>query len=143
VVVMGDLNCGSEGGLVDQRLMSIIDDLDMVQRVTRPTHRSANALAPDSLLDVVFHARDPAPVESVVVEDVGISDHLLVISTLSTIATTIPTVSSYSMRDIKNLDRAQFVRRIYESSFILDPAHTPDEFLTQMMSLIFLTHLRR
>jgi Reverse transcriptase (RNA-dependent DNA polymerase)/Endonuclease-reverse transcriptase len=132
LIVIGDLNCPGKTSLeIDDRLTAVIDDHSMVQRVLSATHIASSSTTVDNKLDLIIHHESPSPVRSVSVVDVGISDHRLVIAILM-IPMSRPETVSFTVRNVKSLDRIIFLQRLKSASFVCSPASNADVFYSQM-----------
>lgn len=127
-VFLGDFNCpGQISGQVDSRLVDFLNDRDYCQIVSEPTRK-------DNLLDLIICCNtsflQPAS-RSPQVFDVLFSDHRLIIGEL---IMPLPQcqVITYSYRDIKNIDPAQFDSILCKSSCFTQTVNDPDEFAARI-----------
>jgi len=131
-IVLGDMNCGGKtSNTCDTRLTDIYAPYGMIQCVDKPTRMSPSLGGGESLLDLIFHPSVCPSFGRVYVTDPGISDHCLVSFTLSGKLPPSP-VHTFTTRNFKRLDRAAFVDRIQNCSFICNPSNDVDIFAEQM-----------
>ena len=105
----------------------------MTQRVTGPKHISSSSA--DNILDVIIHHTHPSPIRDVKVIDVGLTDHCLLVASLSTPPAPIVL---FHFRNIKMLNRGAFLNRLQSASFMCNPRYAVDLFYNQVMLLVFL-----
>jgi hypothetical protein len=132
LMVVGDLNCpGSDATSVSSRLEDTFDVFGLKQHVNSPTRSN-----PDHVLDVV--ATDPASmVCDIVVDDAGqISDHRLVVATITAESAQRHAPAVFTFRRIANIDLVAFEQKLRSSSLFLAPATTAEQFAEQMKTVI-------
>jgi hypothetical protein len=132
LILIGDINCpGKSGSQLDDRLITLLDDYNLIQRVKSPTYIAPSHLISDSLLDVVIHFTNPPPVRCVSVIDVGLSDHRLVIATLC-IPVPKPETVTFLTRNVTSLNRSTFIAKLSYASFVTNPADNVNDFYDQL-----------
>jgi len=135
LLVCGDLNCpGSDAVSTSSELADVFDVLGLKQHVTSPTRSN-----PEHLLDVL--ATDPSlAVREVRVDEAGqISDHRLVVATITVDSLQYNAPVVFTFRRIKNIDTKSFEQKLRESSLFKSPASTADKFAEQMKNIIVAT----
>ena len=132
LLICGDLNLpGRIGGELDDDFADLLDQLGLVQHVQVTTHFDA-AINRSNILDLVITSETSHLVSTAsVVTSHHLSDYSLVICDirLKRIKIVAPT---RSVRNIKAIDKVDFVRRHRESSLFTGPAITVDAFTDQM-----------
>ena len=133
-LICGDFNmpgAAAPASCVDDRLSSVLDVHGYTQHVTEPTRG-------DNILDLFI---TPSHLSESLVNGVSVesshhlSDHNLVISVLNLVRCK-PAAVSYSYRNIRAIDTAEFEKRLRASSLFSDPAGTPDEYLGQLKMVV-------
>ena len=114
--VVGDLNVHLErpDDVASRKLLQILNEFDLVQRVTEPTHDLGG------LLDVVIGPRDSEPCR-ITVDETGLSDHLLVRWSTRTVCPP-PEYKVVKRRDWSGFKRDLFDTRLEESALCLPVA---------------------
>ena len=128
LVICGDFNMpGVDQNSIDDGLRSLLDVHGFTQHVDEPTRNQ-------SLLDLVI---TPAESSHPLISNIAVrsshhlSDHCLVVCDLSVRRFKAPAVS-YSFRNIREVDVAEFHKRLRTHELFIDPADTPDEYLGQL-----------
>jgi len=144
LLLCGDMNCPSVNPTsVNDDLIELLDVLDLRQYVSEPTRLN-------HLLDVI--AADPAlSVSDVRVVDTGASDHMLVAAAVDVAQAAPPPIATVRCRNIRQIDTADFERRLRLSSLFTAPADTVDAYADQIQSVVTaildevapLRHIRR
>src|SRR6267154_449505 len=117
---------------LDDRLTTLMDDYNLIQRVQSPTYIAPSSLIKDSLLDVVIHFTSPSPVRCVSVLDVGLSDHRLVVATLC-VPIPKPETVTFSARNIRTLNRNLFISKLSSASFLISLSNNVNDFYEQLL----------
>jgi len=132
-LLCGDLNCpGDDSTSISAELDDVFDVFDLSQHVQQPT-RTGHSRDPDHLLDVVVTDVSLGVVDVVVDAAGHVSDHSLVVATLSVSggrAARPPT--PHTFRPLKQVDAADFDYRLRASELFTSPAATADEFAAQI-----------
>ena len=124
--ICGDVNCPSiTTGHIDRHLEQVIDDFDLIQHVSVPTHNLGG------LLDVVINSPKNPTVIGITINDLGISDHSIVTTSLSTSS---PQLSClvFNSRHVKGINLNTFSAKLLSSSVHTTLALNTNEFANQL-----------
>ena len=122
-IIVGDFNSPSSasGDLIDTDLNFAIESENFANHVTEPTHSANN------ILDLVLSSQLSNIVQSITVNDVSLSDHLLVIANLSCSFIHNPPIT-FAMRNYKRLDVNEFRMRLSKSTFVTNPPQSVNDY---------------
>jgi hypothetical protein len=128
ILLVGDLNApGVDGGHVDDRLKSALDDLGLTMFVNSATRESA-------LLDVLASS-SIGVVSGVRIDEAGqLSDHRLVTANVTTRCSK-PTIT-FSWRRLRDIDPRQFEAALRRSELFSQPAASADDFVSQLNQVV-------
>ena len=123
----GDFNSPSTTttGQLNPQLSDLIVGMDMIQHVSGPTHNRGG------LLDLIITPAQPVFVGPVAVNDLGISDHYMISTTLTIAVPRAPCIIT-ERRCFATFDVDEFKRKLNEASVLMQPNHQTNEFAVQI-----------
>ena len=134
-VACGDYNCGGvDPESVRDELATLLDTHGLQQSVPSATRFTPTTC---SLLDLIISPSGSSRLQFGSVEPThGVSDHHIVTWSIATRTRPLRKVVSYSFRNLKKMDLAQFQCDVRTSKLFTDPAETADAFADQLDTVI-------
>ena len=124
--ICGNMYCPSfVKGHPDGKIEQIIEDYDLIQHIHEPTHNRGR------LLDLVITSPSNPDVKSMHVEDIGLSDHFLVLTTLSS-SRPHPVCESFEVKNVTSIDMEMFRLMLMKSEIATTPKSETNNFAAQL-----------